>query len=205
MDVEAIIQLLPPDQRLHLFNVRFLVNALAEKVSLCGEYKGESNEEELRNYGAAAFFHDIGKVCIPCELLTKTERLTTEEFNTIRKHAIYAKELFEDIKQSKIHGVPIHLMSLAEDAALYHHEWWNGLGYPFAYKEKEIPFIARITAICDAYDAITNTRVYRKANTHSHACEELKKHAGLQFDPMLVQIFLKYEEEFSYRLQKRAL
>ncbi|MDF2804975.1 MAG: metal dependent phosphohydrolase [Anaerocolumna sp.] len=202
MDVEAIIQLLPPDQHLHLLNVKFLVHFLAEKVALCCHNEGQLKNVELKNYGEAAFFHDIGKACISNRLLTKTEKLTEKEFDMLRMHTIFAKELFVSIKQDKIHGVPQHLLSLAEDAAVYHHEWWNGEGYPYGYQGREIPFIARITAICDAYDAITNTRVYRKANSHAYACEELMKYAGRQFDPDLVKIFLQYEEELLHRCPK---
>ncbi len=202
MDVEAIIQLLPPDQRLHIFNVRFLVHLLAEKVSRSCHYEEEIKGTELTNYGAAAFFHDIGKACVPNKLLSKTEKLTEKELHMLRMHTIFAKELFVNIKLDKIHGVPQQLLSLAEDAAVYHHEWWNGEGYPFGYQGREIPFIARMTAICDAYDAITNTRVYRKANTHAYACEELMKYAGRQFDPDLVKTFMQYEEEFLHRCPK---
>jgi len=195
MDVESMIQLLPSDQRQHIYNVRFLVSTLAKKISLDNLFD-EVTREELNDFGEAAFFHDIGKACVPRELLCKTDPLTNEEYSLIQKHTIYAKELFQKVATKHIHGVPTHLLPLAQDAAIYHHEWWNGNGYPFGLKKKEIPLIARITAVCDAYDAMTNSRVYRKARSHFYACDELRKNAGIQFDPDLVALFLKHEVEF---------
>lgn len=214
-DVESVIQSLPSDQRQHIINVRYLVSTFAKKIAMDHQLN-EATKEELNKFGEAAFFHDIGKAWVPRKLLCKTQQLTKEEYGLIQKHTIYAKELFEKIATNHIDGIPLQLMSLAQDAAIYHHEWWNGRGYPFGLKNKNIPFIARITAVCDAYDAMTNNRVYRKAMTHSYACEELNKNAGIQFDPDLVALFLKYETEFSkihsqevaensFQIQKEAL
>ncbi|HBR08981.1 MAG TPA: phosphohydrolase, partial [Clostridiales bacterium] len=72
----------------------------------------------------------------------------------------------------------------------YHHEWWNGTGYPYGISYDAIPLIARITTVCDAYDAMTSSRIYRESHSHDHARQELKQYAGIQFDPELVRVFL---------------
>ena len=88
--------------------------------------------------------------------------------------------------------------------AIYHHEWWNGNGYPFGIDGKKIPLIARITSTCDAYDAMTSQRTYRHAPSHDYACQELSENAKTQFDPFLVSIFLNHEAEF-LKLSKDVL
>jgi len=78
---------------------------------------------------------------------------------------------------------------------LHHHEWWDGSGYPDGLKGEEIPLLSRVTAILDAYDAMTNSRPYNEPKTHQEAIEELKRCAGSQFDPQLVEVFLQLMEK----------
>ncbi len=99
----------------------------------------------------------------------------------MRRHS----EIGNRIAQSAHNLVPI------ADWILKHHEWWNGKGYPLGLKEEEIPLECRILAIADAYDAMTSRRPYREAMSHEEAVAELKKYAGIQFDPFLVQKFLE--------------
>jgi HD-GYP domain-containing protein (c-di-GMP phosphodiesterase class II) len=94
--------------------------------------------------------------------LVKPDELTIEEALEMRKHSVLAEELFRLITGGAISGMPEHLVRLAHDSAVYHHEWRNGQGYPFSLYRDEIPLIARITSICDVYDAITSDRSYRK-------------------------------------------
>lgn len=194
-DVKTIIRSLPQDQIEHMIHVGAFVSLMAQRIS---EYDLNSELLGLKGYqhfGNAAFYHDIGKAWVPYEILTKDTGLTAGELRIVRRHPIYAKELFMMIRQGDITGVPAH-NQFAHDAAVYHHEWWNGKGYPFGISQTDIPLIARITSICDAYDAITNDRVYRRARPHFYACQELESNAGTQFDPSLVKIFLDHEEEF---------
>ena len=116
---------------------------------------------------------------------------------SMKKHTLCAQVLFNDIDHGKIIGMPPHLVRPARDAAVYHHEWWDGQGYPYGIRGKEIPLIARITSVCDAYDAMTSNRCYRRARTHSEACRELETCSGTQFDPVLVRLFLDSDKEIS--------
>jgi len=133
----------------------------------------------LRN---AALIHDIGKIGIPDKILLKPSKLSQKERKVIQKHpaigetVISRAEFFREF-------VPI---------VAFHHEWWNGKGYPLGLKGEQIPLGARIIAICDAWDAMTSSRPYRATLSKQEAIKELKKYAGIQFDPQLVKVFLKF-------------
>jgi HD-GYP domain-containing protein (c-di-GMP phosphodiesterase class II) len=131
-----------------------------------------------------AKFHDIGKVGVRDSILFKAGALTTEEAVEMQRHT----EIGHRIAQSAPDLAPI------ADWILKHHEWWNGSGYPLGLKGKEIPLECRILAIADAYDAMTSDRPYRKAMAHDSAVSELKRFAGVQFDPELVRNFLGFLE-----------
>ncbi|MEW6541000.1 MAG: PAS domain S-box protein [Bacillota bacterium] len=141
----------------------------------------EQNERIMTDLRLLAQFHDLGKVGIPDRILFKAGPLTSEEVAEMRRHS----EIGHRIALSAPDLAPI------ADWILKHHEWWNGGGYPLGLKEEEIPLECRILAIADAYDAMTNDRPYRKAMSHQDAVAELKAYAGIQFDPSLVEVFLK--------------
>lgn len=138
-------------------------------------------EQKINDLKLFAQFHDIGKVGISDTILFKEGPLTNEEYAIMKRHS----EIGHRIALSAPDLVHI------ADWILKHHEWWNGQGYPLALKENEIPIECRILAIVDAYDAMTNDRPYRKAMAKSKAIQELKDFAGKQFDPKLIQDFLK--------------
>jgi diguanylate cyclase (GGDEF)-like protein/PAS domain S-box-containing protein len=138
-------------------------------------------EPSVTNLRLLAQFHDIGKVGTPDRVLFKEGVLNGEEKLEIQRHA----EIGNRIAKSIPDLVPI------ADWILKHHEWWNGEGYPLGLKGEEIPLESRILAIADAYDAMTSDRPYRKALSHEAAVAEIKKCAGSQFDPMLVERFIE--------------
>ncbi len=141
----------------------------------------EQNERRVADLRLFAQFHDLGKVGVPDRILFKAGPLTPEEVAEMRRHS----EIGHRIALSAPDLSPI------ADWILKHHEWWNGGGYPLGLKGEDIPLECRILAIADAYDAMTNDRPYRKAMTHREAITELKTCAGIQFDPSLVEVFLK--------------
>lgn len=138
-------------------------------------------ERSMNDLRLLAQFHDIGKVGIPDRILFKPGPLTTEEIKEMKRHS----EIGHRIALSAPDLVPI------ADWILKHHEWWNGRGYPLGVKGEEIPLSCRILAIADAYDAMTSDRPYRKAMQKEDALNELKKCAGKQFDPRLVNEFIE--------------
>lgn len=149
---------------------------------LCNLLKISKKEMELIKKGA--LLHDIGKKLIDKRILEKTERLTLKEFEKIKKHTILGGIILE--AENKI----------IQNIALYHHEKWNGSGYPKGLKGKNIPFEARVVSIVDCYDALRSKRVYKEEKTHEEVIGILKEESGKSFDPDILNIFLKFEDKF---------
>ena len=128
----------------------------------------------------AGLLHDIGMIGVAEEILNKTQKLTEEEYDKIKMHVQYSVKILKDIKQ---------LYEITE-IIKYHHEYYNGCGYPYGLKGEQIPLGSRIISIADAYDSMVSNRAYRKSLSSEEAVEILKQGAGKQFDPNLVQIFI---------------
>ena len=142
-------------------------------------------EEECRKIYFSALLHDVGKIGVPDVIINKEGKLTDEEFEHIKQHPILGYQILSSIKQSPELSVGAH----------YHHERYDGKGYPDGLKGEEIPETARIIAVADAYDAMTSTRSYRKELSGEKTKEELRKGMGTQFDPKYAQIMLDIMEE----------
>lgn len=134
---------------------------------------------EVSQIELAGLLHDIGMIGVAEEILNKTQKLSDEEYEKIKMHVHYSVKILEDIKQ---------LYEITE-IIKYHHEYYNGCGYPFGLKGEEIPLGSRIIAIADAYDSMVSNRAYRSSLTSEEALEVIQQGAGKQFDPNLVQIF----------------
>lgn len=128
----------------------------------------------------SAFCHDVGKISIPDGILHKEGPLTDEEYEEIKHHSQDGYNLL--MKRSKYTHIT--------DGVLYHHERWDGKGYPFGIGGEEIPFPARIIAIADSIDAMLSDRPYRKALTQDECYAEIKKNSKIMYEPQLVEIFL---------------
>lgn len=142
-------------------------------------------EEELKYIKWGALLHDIGKMAIPDRILLKPDKLTSEEWNIMKMHPVYAYQMLSRIDY----------LRPALDIPYCHHERWDGTGYPRGLKGEEIPLSARIFAVVDVYDALTSDRPYRKAWSKERAIEYIKDQSGKQFDPKVVEVFLSLVEE----------
>ena len=146
---------------------------------------GLFSEEEIDIIYRTALLHDIGKIGIEDSILNKKDRLTNEEFAKMKKHTTIGAQILKDVT----------LIKDVDKGAKYHHERYDGNGYPQGLKGEEIPIVARIVGVADAYDAMTSDRAYRKALPTEVVRSELTKGHGAQFDPKFCDIMLKIMDE----------
>ncbi len=164
---------------------RLLARDLAERCPEIG--LTPSLAEEIAQVSP---LHDIGKVAISDAILHKPGRFTEEEYEIMKKHASIGGQLLNDIYQK----TGSHGMRVAYEIAMYHHEHFNGHGYPEGLVGEEIPVSARIMALADIYDALTAERSYKKALTHEEAKALILVERGKQLDPMVIDAFLRQED-----------
>ena len=148
------------------------------------------SEEECRHIYYIALMHDCGKIYIPDEILTKPSKLTEEEYELMKKHTVYGRDILRDF--TAIEGIGM--------GALSHHERYDGKGYPNGLAGEDIPIIARIICISDAFDAMNSHRCYRNALTPDIILSELKNNSGKQFDPVIVDRLLKLIESGTVKM-----
>lgn len=180
--IDAVLKTLYEKDKLseeHSQNISRYAKALAKKMDL--------KSYEVERVETAALLHDVGKIIISKEILTTPNKLTEYEYNEIKKHP--------EIGYRILNSVP-ELSEIAE-IILYHHERIDGKGYPKGLKGEEIPLISKIISICDAYDAMVNTRLYRKPLSIKKAIKELLDNKGTQFDEKLVEIFVDNIDEIT--------
>lgn len=161
----------------HSYRVAYYSALIAKKLKI-------TNKALLGNIFDAAYLHDIGKINVPEEILNKPGRLTKEEFDIIKKHPVDGAEMVKGTKYE--HLVP---------AILQHHERLNGSGYPDGLKGEDIILEARIMAVSDTFDAMTEDRAYRKAFSPQYAIDELKQMSGSHYDAEIVTAFEKALKE----------
>jgi len=177
----------------HLERVTEMARILAVAVGSTGPNAEVVNEEFIDSLVQAAPMHDIGKVGIPDDILTKPGKLTDEEFQIMKTHTDIGRRVLSRAL-SPGHHVP--LLQMCIDIAYCHHERWDGRGYPRRIGGEQIPLAARMIALVDAYDAITSRRRYKAAKSHEEAVEIIRAEAGHHFDPNLVDSFLRCHEQF---------
>lgn len=153
------------------------------------------SEEEHKNIYYAALLHDVGKIHIPDAIINKPSRLTEEEFSYIKLHPVTGYFILRDIREN----------ALIAQAAKWHHERYDGKGYPNGLEGKNIPEVARIIGVADAYDAMTSDRIYRRVMPQDKVRAELERGRGTQFDPEIVDIMLQMmDEDKEYKLRQKS-
>lgn len=141
-----------------------------------------------------ASVHDIGKVAVPDSILKKPGKLTNDEWEIMKTHAAIGGDIFKNLRES-LNLFDYDFFKVAEHIARYHHEKWDGTGYPEGLKGEEIPLVARIVAIADVFDALTSNRVYKEAYSIDEALDIIKTSKGTHFDPIIVEVFLSVIEQ----------
>lgn len=176
----------------HVKRTKRYVNIILDEMNKKGVYANILTidfEEKLLN---AAPMHDIGKISTPDVILQKPSKLTDEEYAIMKKHTVQGgeiiQEIFKDMDDSEF-------LQIAYDVARYHHEKWNGNGYPEGLKGEEIPIAARIMAIADVFDAISAKRCYRDAMPLEKCFSIIQEGKGTDFDPVIAELFLNVREK----------
>ena len=151
-------------------------------------------EHELKFIYWGGILHDIGKIGVPDEILLKPSELNEMEWRVIRKHPLIGYEIVKDV----------NFLKDASDVILFHHEWWNGNGYPHGRKNDEIPLFARVFSVADALDSMTSRRPYREAVSFKEAYKEIQRCSGTQFDPQIVNALVSFPMKFWERIKRAS-
>lgn len=194
-----IVEFRNGESGLHVVHIRKLTEMLLKRlVEKTGKYK--LTQTDIKMISTASAFHDIGKIVIPEEILNKPGRLTSDEFAVIKTHASKGAEM--------LGGVTIRgkepLLDYARDICNWHHERYDGRGYPDGLKGEEIPICAQVTALADVYDALTSERVYKSAYSHGEAIRMIRNGECGAFDPLLLECLTDIEEAIKRELHKGA-
>ena len=177
----------------HVNRTSCYVKIIAEEARAKGLYLDQINDHFITLLYTLAPMHDVGKIVVSDQILKQPRRLTKEEFEIMKRHAkdggTVVKRILDGITDEEY-------IRFAADIATYHHERWDGTGYPLGLKGEEIPLSARIMAIADVYDALISKRCYKDAVSPEEAFEIIKSESGTHFDPQLVDVFLEHKEKF---------
>ncbi len=177
----------------HLKNVGENCKLLAMSLQLSPKFEKEISNAFVENIEIAAALHDIGKITVSDSILLKPGPLTEEEMEKVKKHAQVGAETLTELYNMNEHN---SVLEMAIDIAHYHHEKWDGKGYPSQLEGIEIPLAARIMALVDVYDALTGERCYKKQFTHERSVEIINEESGKSFDPNIVEVFNRIHNKF---------
>lgn len=176
----------------HVKRTTAYVKLLAEELQKRGYYKDILTKDYMKNISLAAPMHDIGKIAVPDVILQKPGKLTDEEFATIKKHTVDGGKIVEETFG---HLGDEEYTKMAYEVARYHHEKWNGRGYPEGLEKEEIPLCARIMAVADVFDAISEKRCYRDAMPMDKCFSIIKEGIGTDFDPVIADLFIEIRDK----------
>lgn len=176
----------------HVKRTSEYVGALVKELKRNGDFSDILTDRYMHDVMLSAPLHDIGKITISDTILLKPGKLTKAEFGIIKNHTINGKILIEH-SMSNIEDE--EFLKVAKSVALYHHECWDGSGYPFGISREEIPLCARIMTIADYFDALVTKRSYKEALPTSAVFDDIKKLSGKKFDPVVADAFLRIREQ----------
>ncbi|MCL2002542.1 MAG: response regulator [Oscillospiraceae bacterium] len=177
----------------HIERTQVYLELLVNELIRTGVYAEEVSAWDIHLLLPSAQLHDVGKINISDLILNKPGKLTDEEFAVIKTHCIEGENIIDRIiSKTKDDGFLLH----AKRFAGYHHEKWNGGGYPRGLSGLDIPLEGRLMAVADVYDALVSERPYKKPFSHEQAVEIIKKESGAQFDPKVVETFLNIADDF---------
>lgn len=176
----------------HILRTQHYIRALAQQLATYPQFKDILTPTVIELLYKTAPLHDIGKVGVPDRILLKPGPLTPEEFEEMKRHTIYGKNTIDAAKKTL--GADETFLSTAREIAFYHHEKWNGTGYPNGIAGEAIPLSARLMAIADVYDALTSKRPYKSAMTHEQAYAIIMEGRETHFDPVALDAFVEIKD-----------
>lgn len=177
----------------HYNNISYNSRILAQGMQLSPIFEEQITDNFIETIESSAGLHDIGKILIPDYILLKNAKLTEEERKIMSTHAEVGAQTLMEIYD----GVERNdFINMAIDIAYYHHENWDGTGYPKGLKGHEIPLAARIVKVIDVFDALVGVRAYKRAFTLEQSLEMMQKESGTSFDPDIMQVFMKIYRNF---------
>ena len=176
----------------HVKRTTAYVELLANELRDRGYYKDILTNDYMKNMRLAAPMHDIGKIAVPDVVLQKPGKLTDEEFAIIKQHTVNGGKI---VMETFGHLGDEEYAKMAYEVARFHHEKWNGRGYPEGLKEEEIPLCARIMAVADVFDAISEKRCYRDAMPMDKCFAIIKDGSGTDFDPVIADLFVEIRDK----------
>ena len=178
----------------HIHRTQHYIRLISDKLSFVPKFRDFLSPETKDLLFKSAPLHDIGKVGIPDRILQKPGKLTKEEFEIMKTHTTLDRDAIA-AAETRL-KIPSNFLRFAHDIAFYHHERWDGTGYPEKLAGDAIPIAARLMAIADVYDALISRRVYKPPYSHDKAVEMIREERGRHFDPDVVDAFLQITEEF---------
>ncbi len=176
----------------HIKKTAAYVQLICDRMKLLPAYRELFTEEYIDNVVHSAPLHDVGKIKISDVILNKPGRLTDEEFEIMKTHTTAGKEIIDTVIETVTES---GYLDEAKNMATYHHEKWNGSGYPYGLSGEDIPLSARIMAVADVFDALVSRRCYKEPFSFEKAMEIIKEGAGQHFDPTIVAVFAEAEAE----------
>ncbi len=171
----------------HIRRTAEYVERIAKELKRQGTYSDILTDRYMSDMVVAAPLHDIGKIHIPDAVLNKPGKLTEEEFEIMKTHTTAGEEL---LTHAKVELGESEYLNTAVEMAAYHHEWWNGKGYPYGISGEKIPLCARIMAVADVFDELTSKRCYKNAMPLEKAYAIIREESGTHFDPAVVEAFI---------------
>ena len=192
-----IVEFRNGESGLHVLHIRMITEMLCRYLSERTK-QFPLSQKEISAITTALSLHDMGKIAIAEEILNKPGKLTEEEFEIMKTHAVIGAAMIENLKQYR--GEP--LIKLAHDICRWHHERWDGKGYPDGLKGNEIPIAAQIVALADVYDALTSERVYKKAFSAEEAVAMILEGKCGAFNPVLLDALKELQQEIDENLRK---
>lgn len=180
------------DTGAHIERTSSLCKLMAELMSKDQMYRSVIDDDFIENIYKASPLHDIGKVGISDNILLKPGKLTGEEFGIMKTHVTIGYNTLKEVYNRFPNNT---FLKMGMDVVKYHHEKWDGSGYPDGIKARDIALSGRIMSIVDVYDALRSKRVYKDALTHEVSCNIIKEGRGTHFDPFIADIFIENNKE----------